>query len=328
MKKYLVVTVDVEPDASWNWQYSDPLDFKAVHIGIKQRLQPLFDEFHMVPTYMINNVVLEDPACVEVFRKLQGKYELGTHLHPEFIEPDKKYSVYAGKRGEANCCSCLPEIEFEKIKNITNLFESDFGYKPTVFRAGRYSAGTNTIRSLAQLGYQVDTSITPHLCWNDKSMESPLDFKNAPEQPYWISEDDIIQEDVKGRLLEVPISIALIKRNVLKELVVSLGGIRHEWRKFKPIWLRPYYSTADQMIKIARQFMMTYENSEHMILNMMFHNVEILPGLSPYTKTESECQRYINQLRQFFAFCLRDNFSSVGLSELYPVYRTSANCLQ
>ena len=320
MKKYLVVTVDVEPDCSRNWHYSDPLDFKAVHVGIKQRLQPLFDEYQVVPTYLINNVVLEDKASVDVLRHLLGKYELGTHLHPEFIEPDKKYAVYAGKKGEANCCFYPPEIESEKIKNITSLFESGFGYKPTAFRAGRYSAGVNTMRSLAKLGYLVDTSITPHLCWNDDSRESPLDFTNAPEQPYLIDENEITREDPHGKLLEVPISIALIKRNVFKEFIVAAAGLRHELRKYKPMWIRPFYSTADEMIKIAGQYSLAYRHSRQLVLNMMFHNVETLPGLSPYTNTERESVRYLDQLKQFFTFCLQDNYSSVGLSELYQSY--------
>jgi hypothetical protein len=321
MGKYLVVTIDVEPDASINWQYSNPLDFKGVRIGVKKRLQPLFMEWQIVPTYLINNVVLEDTASVDILSSLPGKYELGAHLHPEFIEPAKKYFDYAGKRGEANCCYYPPEIESEKIKNITNLFEEKFRYRPVTFRAGRYGAGPNTIQSLARLGYLIDTSITPHLCWEDKSMEKPLDFRNAPEQPYWINENDITLEDTEGKLLEVPISVGLFKRNVVKELIVGLGGLRHELRKYKPLWLRPYYSSAEEMTKIAGQFCAKYEKSGSIVLNMMLHNVETLPGLSPYTKTESECVLYFNHLREFFSFCIRNGYNSIGLSELYRLFK-------
>ncbi|HXB07294.1 MAG TPA: hypothetical protein VNW04_09265, partial [Puia sp.] len=99
MKKYLAVSIDVEPDCSADWTYSDPLGFKGVSLGIAGRLQPLFNEFDITPTYLINNVVLEDKESVGVFRELPGKYELGTHLHPEFIAPEKKFDAYAGKSG-------------------------------------------------------------------------------------------------------------------------------------------------------------------------------------------------------------------------------------
>jgi len=163
MNKYLVITIDVEPDCSSTWHYADPLDFKGVTVGIAQILQPLFLKYDIKPTYLVNNVVLEDEHSVRTLANLQGKYELGTHLHPEFILPDKKFDHYAGKKGVANCCLYQAEIEFEKIRNITRLFETSMGYSPKVFRAGRYSAGLNTIKSLRQLGYLVDTSITPHV---------------------------------------------------------------------------------------------------------------------------------------------------------------------
>ncbi|MFI5194131.1 MAG: hypothetical protein ACHQD7_08740 [Chitinophagales bacterium] len=320
MKKYLVITIDVEPDCSSTWHYADPLGFKAVSEGIAKILQPLFNEYDITPTYLINNVVLEDDHSVETFLNLRGKYELGTHLHPEFIEPFKKYNNYAGKKGVANCCFYPPEIESEKIKNITTLFEHKFGYKPVAFRAGRYSAGSNTISSLARLGYLVDTSITPHLCWNDVSREKPVDFTTAPEQPYFVEEEDITKENTGGKILEVPISIALKKRPVLKEFIVAAGGLRHALRKHKPVWLRPYYSSAAEMIELARQYDSAYQHQDRMVLNMMFHNVEVMPGLSPYTKSEATCKEYLEQMRIFFNFCRQEDINSVGSSDLHRIY--------
>ena len=321
MKKYLVITIDVEPDCSPSWHYADPLAFTGVSKGIGQKLQPLFNEYDLTPTYLINNVVLEDHDSIKTFRQLPGKFELGSHLHPEFIAPDKKYQDYAGKKGVANSCFYPPEIEFEKIKNITLLFEKNFGYKPTVFRAGRYSAGVNTMISLRKLGYLADTSITPHVCWNDPSRQKPVDFTNAPEQPYFMDRENIIKEDINGELLQVPISIALKKRNMFKEILAAAGGFRHPIRKYKPVWLRPYYSTAAQMIDLAQQYFFSYKQREVVVLNMMFHNVEVLPGLSPYTFSEKDCQEYINQLRIFFAFCNQEGIQSIALSDLYYALR-------
>lgn len=225
------------------------------------------------------------------------------------------------KKGVANCCFYPPDIESEKIKNITTLFENKFGYKPLAFRAGRYSAGTNTIRSLARLGYLADTSITPHLCWNDASREKPVDFRNAPEQPYFMEEEDITKENNRGKILQVPISIALKKRPAFREFIVSGGGLRHALRKYKPVWLRPYYSSAAEMIELARQYESTYQHQDNIVLNMMFHNVEVLPGLSPYTKSEAKCREYLEQLSIFFSFCKLENFISLGMTDLNRIYR-------
>ncbi|HEV2481837.1 MAG TPA: hypothetical protein VGS79_19355 [Puia sp.] len=321
MKKYLAITIDVEPDCSPDWRYSDPLTFRGVDTGIARRLHPLFEEFGIVPTYLLNNVVLEDEPSVAVLRNLPGKYELGAHLHPEFIEPGRRFDDYAGKKGEANLCFYPPEIESAKIGSITALFEKGFGYRPTAFRAGRYSAGVNTMNSLRRHGYLVDTSVTPHLCWNDASREQPVNFTTAPEQPYLMAQDRVVGEDPSGNLLQVPISIALSKRNPWRELLSSGGGLIHPFRRTKPVWLRPHYSTAAQMIGVARQYFQTYAQRDAVVLNMMFHNVEVLPGLSPYTSTETQCRDYLEQLRQFFIFCRQENFNYTGLSGLYEVFK-------
>lgn len=323
MKCYLTITIDVEPDCTPSWQYSNPLTFKGVTEGIGQRLHPLFEKYNIVPTYLINNVVMEDAESVDFFRSLKGNFELGAHLHPEFIAPDKMYDDYAGKKGAANGCFYPPEIEFEKISAITSLFESKLGYKPTSFRAGRFSASANTINSLVKLGYKADTSVTPHICWNDKSREKPVDFTSAPEQPYFIKAGTILETDRSGKLLQVPVSIALQKRNPVKELLSSAGGFRHPFRTTKPLWLRPFYSSAEEMVYIAETFKKKYANAETVVLNMMFHNVEVLPGLSPYTKTDNDCKEYMRQLGIFFSYCNTNGIIAAGLSQLYEIFRTN-----
>lgn len=321
MKKYFVITIDVEPDCSSTWHYSDPLTFRGVSKGIAQILQPLFNKYEITPTYLINNVVLEDESSVKTFQGLEGKYELGAHLHPEFILPDKKYETYAGKKGIANSCFYPPAVEFEKIRNITLLFEQMLGYRPTAFRAGRYSAGLNSMRSLRQLGYLVDTSVTPHICWNDASREKPVDFRLAPEQPYLLDPESVVREDTSGSLLEVPISIMMKRRNIFREVIVSGGGLRHPLRSHKAYWLRPYYSSTPQLLNIVRRFISDRQARDTTVLNMMFHNVEVMPGLSPYSRTSEDCRTYLRQLEDFFIFCRRENIQSVALSDLYHVFK-------
>src|SRR4029077_1486953 len=103
-------------------------------------LHPLFREFGIRPTYLINNVVLEDHESTEVFKSLPGDYELGSHLHGDFIEPGKIHKDYSGKDGLVNQCFLEPEVEYGKLKNLTALFTERFGYSPVSFRAGRFSA--------------------------------------------------------------------------------------------------------------------------------------------------------------------------------------------
>lgn len=321
MKKLLVITIDVEPDCTPNWVYSDPLRFAGVSEGIAQRLQPLFNKYDITPTYLINNVVLEDDPSVNVFRSLSGKYELGTHLHPEFIQPHKQEFNYAGKKGEANCCFYDAATEYGKIESITRLFRQQFGYAPTSFRAGRFSAGNNTINSLRKLHYKVDTSVTPLVRWDDKTRERPVDFRWAPDQPYWTEEAITTPGPVGKGLLEVPVSIAAkpLSAGAWLRHLVKKRGIPFRGSELK--WLRPVYSDANDFNMILSALESRHADRGTMVYNMMFHNVEVMPGLSPYSLTESDCKYYLSLLEQFFQYCQQQEIISVSLSSLYDTFR-------
>ncbi|RYE58647.1 MAG: hypothetical protein EOP48_03060 [Sphingobacteriales bacterium] len=321
MKKFLTIGIDVEPDCSADWSYSNPLSFRGMHEGIGKILHPLFGRYDIKPTYLMNNVVMEDPGSVELMKNLPGQFELGTHLHPEFIEPERQFSDYAGKSARRNCCFYPPEIEREKLVNITRLFEKSFGHKPTSFRAGRFSAGPNTIQSLRELGYKIDTSVTPHIKWSDSTREQPVDFLSAPEQPYFIKEGTITGEaGEKEGLLQVPVTIGLLKRNPIQELAASGLGLRRKINWNRRIWLRPAFSRFQDMKALIDLYSRRYADREAIVFNMMFHNVEVLPGLSPYTSSQESCDSYLKDLENFFEFCNMQQISSIGLSDTYPLF--------
>lgn len=282
------ITIDVEPDCRPDWVYSNPLEFRGIIEGIAGRLEPLFMRLGVKPTYMVSNVVLDDARSSDILARLNSGAELGSHLHPEFIEPERVYSDYAGRRGLANCCFLPPDLQRAKLGNITSMFERRFGRRPVSFRAGRFSAGPDTFAALAELGYKVDTSVTPHINWKDPTHEHPVDFTDAPEQPYFI-----------GGLLEVPVSIGLIRR----------------FFRSHTVWLRPVYATPSRMRLLVDSFAEKYGSGA--VMNMMFHNVEVLPNLSPYTSSEAECSRYLRDLEDTLKYLLKSGFESATLSEVY-----------
>lgn len=321
MNRFIVITIDVEPDCSLNWKYSSPLTFTGVSEGIANRLQPLFIKYNIAPTYLINNVVLEHETSCDILNKLDGKYELGTHLHPEFIEPQKSEWDYSGKKAEANCCFYPSEIEYAKIKSITNLFINRFGYPPVSFRAGRFSAGPTTIQSLADLGYKVDTSVTPNVNWNDKTREKPVDYTHAIEQPYFVKPGTILEAGHGDRILEVPVTISNRKASLVKELRRTYFGMRHRIETYRPVWLRPVFSNFAQFISLTEEYARKYSQNKNIVYNMMFHNVEVMPGLSPYARTESDVAAYLQLLEKFFIYCNQNKIVGITLNDAYNLYR-------
>lgn len=314
---YCCISIDVEPDCSPSWHYSNPLHFEGVRVGIAEILQPLFNKYGCKPTYLINNVVLEDVVSVKVFKELSGTFELGTHLHPEFIEPQKEIFNYAGSKGEANCCFYPPEIERGKLIEITELFRNAFGYSPTSFRAGRFSAGANTINVLKELNYLVDTSVTPLIKWADKTRETPVDFSECNMGAYFTDGKSFPKKAVEGSILEVPVTIIATKKVGIVSRVVSRLLGRQE---VKPVlWLRPKFSTFDEMVQIIETA--ERQSDKIIVLNMMFHNVEVMPGLSPYNTSAVEAEAYLNLIEKFLNYCNKKGIVSVGLSDLYEKFR-------
>ena len=101
-------------------------------------------------------------------------------------------------------------MTFQKLTNLTNDFYKAFNFYPKVFRAGRYAANSNTIRSLIKLNYKVDSSFTPHLVW-ESPLGSLIDHQDSPEQPYFCNPNDIYNSS-ESSLLEIPVTIINSKK--------------------------------------------------------------------------------------------------------------------
>ena len=299
-KVSMSVTIDTECDKSLNWQNSNPLTFKSVLKGIPEILQPLFKKYGIKPTYFLSPEVIENDECIKVLKQFNEDCELGTHLHSDFIDPQKTKKKMEGYQADAFQTEYEADIEFEKLKNLTNLFSSKFGYDPKVFRAGRYSANSNTMNSLLKLSYKVDSSFTPHHSWRGPK-GSLIDHSKSPDQPYFLNPKEVYSRG-ESSLLEVPISITKSKFSFFGQ---------------KTIWLRPKFSSFREIKKLIHTFKKNYVNLENVFLVMMFHSQEVIPCASPYTRTDKEVQDYVKTLDQVFEYSSKLDVEFLTLEEVY-----------
>lgn len=234
MSLIINVTIDVEPDSGYTWEYAAPLSFKGVYEGIGIHLSKLFEKYSVKPTYLINNVVLQY-ADLSVFDSIQKYCELGSHLHHEFLEPQAIYNSPQGQTSLACQCYLTPTLEFEKLKTLTDMFFSKFGFKPNSFRAGRFAANSSTLQSLIRLGYKIDSSVTSGIRWLDETIPKAIDFRFAPRQPYFPSVKNI---NNKGNMsiLEIPVSVA------------GYWPFSRTW--LRPLWCNSLVDTAQSIIRV------------------------------------------------------------------------------
>ncbi len=271
--RFLAVTVDTECDKGPGWRVRHPLSFRGVYEGVGEVLQPLLERYGFRATYLLSPEVMEDPGSVSILKDVEREgAELGTHLHGEFIEPGRKLrpEITTEKATDYD-----PHTEWDKLKNLTDLFTDTFGHRPLSYRAGRFAASLRTLRFLERLGYRVDSSFTPF------SVVSGVDHRRAPVVPYRPSGEDPYVPGDMG-IWEVPITV-LPKNRYLYGIVprVPIRRLKNLInRTFGTVWLRPTVSGPGDvrwLVERAERVM-----GDPVVLVMMFHNVELVPGTSPY----------------------------------------------
>jgi hypothetical protein len=299
-KVILSITIDTECDHSPSWARSNPLTFHSITQGIGSYLQPVFNQASAIPTYLLTVEVMENPACVATLQAIDGIHELGTHLHAAFIQPEKKYADYAGVECSEFQCFYPPDIERQKLQRLTQLFVEQFGYQPRSFRAGRFGAGNNTFRSLEALGYTVDCSVTPHLLW--KEPRGQVDYRHALEQPYYPHDQNFLTQGEKRPLLEVPVSM---KKRYMRG----------------PQWFRPWFSSVSQMQKVVNYHLKHYAHQPLIVLNMMFHSMEVIPQASPYPQNQKEVHQFLDDLSDILHGCRQQGIEFCKACDIPRLYQ-------
>lgn len=297
----LCVSIDCECDKGPRWQTRRPLAFDGVIVGIVARLHPLFRSFGAKPTYLLSPELLRDGRCVEQLAALDGA-ELATHLHGEFAEPGAfEPDVTSSLQREYP-----PEIERAKLEWLTHSFRTAFGRAPRSFRAGRFGIGPHTVPILEELGYAVDSSVTPHVNWS--AVSRGLSFVDAPTQPYHPDPSDPGRPG-SSALLEVPITI--------RPRVSSRLPLVGRW--IEPRWLRPTHNDGKQLVAVALDEIKDTQRTRPgttVVLNAMFHNVEVVAGASPYAATDERASSILGHLAGLLEFARAHGIACIGLADV------------
>ena len=302
-RAYLCVTIDTESDKGRGWRSRRPMSFAGITDGVVKRLHPLFERYGAKPTYLLSPEVMRDAASIETFRRIAPSCELGTHLHGEFAEPGAhEPDVTADFQRDYP-----PEVERQKLTYLTDLFIRAFDHQPQSFRAGRFGIGPASIGILESLGYAVESSVTPHMDWTSSGAPG-LAFLDSPTQPYRPDPTDPGRPGT-ATLLEVPVTI---RRRFLN----ALPGIG---KRVDPRWLRPTRGTEASIVRVAQDEIADARRAapqRPVILNAMFHNVEVVPNLSPYAASEEDARGILDRLHALLTFARREAISVVGLGDV------------
>jgi hypothetical protein len=148
----------------------------------------------------------------------------------------------------------------------------------------------------------VDSSVAPLFY---EAHKGGPDFVEAPQRPYFLAYDSAVRPGASD-VLEVPVSSAL-NRRLPKAMQYAYARVPRPYttkrilralRLLRVRWLRPSYSSLEDMIALARDL----RAREEPVLNLLFHSSEALVGGSPYNRTHAELEAFCERLERFFEF--------------------------
>lgn len=292
----LSVIIDTEEEFDWDRPFSR--DARSVsNIAAQDKAQALFRRFGIVPTYVIDDPVATNNEAVERLKGYQDKGEalIGAHLHP-WVSPPHEEEVCRKNSYPGNL---PPDLEFRKLEALTRTIETNFGKRPTIYKAGRYGIGPRTGETLDKLGYLVDTSIVPY---TDFSADHGPDF--SMESP------DLRPFQGQRNVMALPLSNAfagmmrpcgrlfypIIQKPFLRTLRVP--GICARLGMLERIRLSPEGQGAKDHMRLVRAM----RRDGFSVFSYTYHSPSLAPGHTPYVRTKQDLDHFLGEMERFFDF--------------------------
>jgi hypothetical protein len=296
-----LITIDTEGDNLWNC----PQEITTRNAAFLPRFQELCEKYQQKPTWLTNWEMVESPEFCDFAKDAVARdsAEVGMHLHAwnsPPVEPltsnDWQSHPYLIQFSESQMR--------QKIRAITDRLEDTFRVKMLSHRAGRWAFNESYARLLVEHGYQVDCSVSPHICWSHEHPDLPctVDYRRFPQQAYFVDLDDISQESDRSLLLEVPVTI--LKRPPTK--IAQTFRKATDWHPFgrrvskrlfpTEAWLRPNGRNGAEMVET----MQTAIAQGSDFVEFMLHSSEFMPGGSPRFRTESAIEKLFEDIERLF----------------------------
>ena len=310
-KPLFLLTVDTEEEWDWAGAFPRP-PFSTKNIEQIAPFQAFCKELNIKPTYFVDYAVADHPEHAAMLNSylLNGECDIGAHLHP-WTTPPVDEVVNDVNSHAVN----LPLSLFtKKMQSLTSKLEQVFGTHPYSYRAGRWGVNAQHLKVLTDLGYRVDSSVRPF--YKDQAFS----YESAPTRPYWPSSIDALAlADECGGILEIPatngynfsnfelldqirtkLSIAPMNRLHLIGMLWRIGLMRQ-------ISVTPEGTNASDVCRCIDACIKRGDQ----IITMFFHSSDLLPGSTPYVRTEADKVRFMQLIQQCVEHVRRKHSASM-----------------
>lgn len=305
----LLSVVDTEEEFDWDSDFHREATsveaMGSLHLG-----QEIFEELGIRPTYVVDFPVAsqeEGFAAVKDY-VVGGRAEVGAHLHPWVSPPveevvNRRHS-YAGN---------LPaSLESAKLERLVEEIESSFGLRPVVYKAGRYGFGPNTAVILEDLGFEVDLSSCPAFDFSD---DGGPDYSRFSCDPYWFG--------TRRRLLGLPSTGAFVGlmhhrapswyrwATQLRLSWAHLPGAFSRLGLIERLHLSPEGFTFRELRRLTTFLL----RKGVRVFTLSFHSPTLAPGFTPYVRSRSDLDRFLDVLRRYLEYFLGE-VGGIGMTAI------------
>jgi hypothetical protein len=298
----VAVSIDTEED---NWGSFAVEGATNENIGHLLDLQEVFDRWGARATYLVNRSPLMERKSVDVLGRLSARddVEIGAHCHPWNTPP------YTGEGpGQSMMCNLTDDQNRLKVREVADRLHRELGVAPQTFRAGRWGLGPGVARALVAEGIRIDCSVSPFVDW------SPVggpDYSQAPYVPYRFHPARPLEPDPTGELIQLPTTVGFLggghrlagtvrhrlERSWLARLKI-IGAL--DTAGFLALrWLSPETSSGQDMVRLADSMI----RSGSTFLQLTFHSCTLLPGATPFVRTEGDRTRLLRDIDELLAHC-------------------------
>jgi len=294
----LTVVIHTEEEFDWN----KPHDRNATgveHMRHIDRAQGLFDEFCIVPNYVVDYPIASQEMAIEPLKTFSdsGRALIGAHLHP-WVSPPHEEQVTAHNSYPGNLSR---ELEYTKLRILTEKITESFGVRPATYLAGRYGFGPNTDEILEELGYEVDISPAVPI---DFSADGGPNYSGHSSHPFWFGKQRrlLCLPGTGGYVGALEKGGTPIYNKVTQPWLrrTKLSGIVARLRLLERIRLSPEDYNETEMKRLTsallRKGIRTFVFS--------FHSPSIQSGGTPYVRNTAELNAFLDQCRRYFDYFL------------------------
>lgn len=298
MDNAFIITVDTEGDNLWRWKKGTPITTE--NVKFIPRFQELCEKFGFKPVYLTNYEMVQDDVWVHYIKTKaqQGLCEIGMHIHAWNSPPEYKIEDLFG--GNPYITEYPHEVAEEKIKYLTQFLESRFEIEIVSARSGRWATNDAYFDALKRSGYVVDCSLTPDIDWSmcpGSTVKNGNDYRNIKRNVFMHP----------SGIIEIPMTSKRVRH-------WSDGTFRHKAAciiKGEELWLRPIKKSLHNLIFLSEDV----AKEKNGYLEFMLHSSELMPGGSPYFKSEEDVDVLYNILEKYFTWVSNKGYCGVTLGK-------------